>query len=121
VLPGIGNLVGAIGLPWGLDRATPKGLCARRAGWSGPCIDDAFTIDRVLDTVLALELVRERVIPRDAHEMWEHKAKKRTESGKAGADDTAVELNDGPTGGCNAGPKDVFGLSAFAEAEDAND
>lgn len=121
---GIGSSVGTVGLLWGLDPSIIKRLRAGRAGRPRPCLGDAFAAiaaTRVLDTVPAFELVRERVIPGDAMEAWEHDAKKGTESSKAGAYDTTVEFNDGPTGRCNAGPVDVLGLSALAEAEDAND
>lgn len=116
--------MGTTGLRRGLNRTIPKRLRAGRAGRPSAYLDGAFVAviaTRALDTLLAFELVRERVLVRNAYEAGEHNSKKRTESGKAGAYDPTVELNDGPTGGCDAGPEDVFGLSAFAEAEDAYD
>jgi hypothetical protein len=122
VLRGIASSVGTTDLRRGLNRTIPKRLRAGRAGRPSACLDGAFVAviaTSALDTLLAFELVRERILMRNAYKAGEHDSKERTESGKARTYNTTVKLNDGLTGGYDASPGDIFRLSAFVKAKDA--
>jgi hypothetical protein len=48
-------------------------------------------------------------------------AEERAQRSEARAQDAAVNLDDGPAGGGDAGPEDIGGRCAFGEGEDADD